>query len=283
MPVADGQNVLGTVRLTSNGSEVRYQLSANPTESWVVIRPAADTETAPDVSDALDQTVSVDQMLELEASIMALIAERARLWSGKLKPVNFEIDATRMLSFIPDEDTRQRAARQLEKIALGAISRFGWGSVQFIGAEDLASYGLKSQPVIPAAQAFTIRLQDPRVPVTGDLDGRSVMPYQVEEGQIIPVLTTLLTSYLVANLRDLGTDAASEALKAEVEPLIRKLALMEPTAAIIGSDWALFDQYDPSAQDRYRTLSVKGRTLRGYLNLLIYLQQAARLAVATSA
>jgi hexokinase len=283
MPIADGQNVLGTVRLVSNGSEVRYLLSANPTEGWVVIRPADAQVSAPDVSEALDAAVSVDQMLELEASVMTLIAERARLWSGKLKPVNFEIDATRMLSFIPDADTRQRAARQLEKIALGAISRFGWGSVQFIGAEDLSAYGLKSQPAIPAAQARTIRLQDPRVPVAGDLDGKSVMPYQVEEGQIIPVLTTLLTSYLVANLRDLGTDAGSEDLRAEAEPLIRKLALMDPTASIIGSDWALFDRFDPSAQDRYRTLSVKGRTLRGYLNLLIYLQQAARLAVSTSA
>ena len=283
MPVSNGQNVLGTVRLVSNGSEVRYQLSANPTEGWVVIRPADDQQIAPDVSEALDATVSVDQMLELESAMMRLVAERSKQWAGKLKPVNFEIDAEQMLSVIQDEDTRIRAARQLSKIAVDAVGRFGWGAVQFIGPRDAELYGLRSQTPISVEQAVTIRLQDPRTAVPGDLVGRSVMPYQVEDGQVIPVLSTLLTGYLVANLRGLGTDPAAEGIRAEAEPLIQKLAMMDPGTALTVSDWTLFDDFDVSARDRYRTISVKGRTLRGYLNLLIYLQQAARLAVATSA
>lgn len=282
LPVSDGMRVLGVIRLGAD----RYTLSGSGRDGWVSLQRAGEdvqaSATLQDVSDIIDQApLSPEQLLALESGVLDLIAARVNAEGNTLKPVNFEIDATRMLSVIQDEDIRFKAMIRLERLVERASRRFNWGAVQFVGSEDLKRFQLKSQPVIPDAP--TIRLHDIS-DLSADLpDGASLLPYQMKDGQMIPVLSSLYAGYLIANLRAAGSVEEAATIRAEAGPIIAMLALMGAEEPMTEDDWALFGQYDPQAQERYLTLSVKGRSLRGYLDLLIYMQQAARMAVSTSA
>lgn len=281
LPVSDGSRVLGVIRLQGD----RYLVSGSGRDEWVSLQRVPDVQAADDAEDLDDlfdrAPLTPEQLLAIESSVIGLLAGRSDAPDRNLKRVNFEIDAAEMLSVIRDTDTREQAMVRLQRLVTRATEQLGWGAVQFVGAEDESRYRLKSQPVIPGAP--TVRIQNVSASSVPELTGRSLLPYQMKDGEMIPVLSSLYAARLIANLADAGSEAESAAIRAEAAPLLAMLALMEDGGSVEGGDWELFGRYDPDAQERYRTLSVKGRSLRGYLDLLIYLQQAARMAVSVSA
>lgn len=297
LPVANGEVILGMIRLEADGSDAYYTVTYSIVPGLekngkiALHRSSADLSgEMSDITPLFDGVATIDQVLEIDVSVLELFkAVRGTELGNLFRPVNFEIDISDFMLRTRSDDPKQ-TLRKLTAL-FDRANELGLGSVQYIGKNDnlpeaQGGWGLTSQPRAsgPTARLWNINdLAMAAVMKEFGYEGSNVA-FDQKEGQIIPVLGTLLMANLAANLAALESvlEPEYEALHAQLITMLGHLTSIRTAQDSNSLDLLLdFDSQRPT--EDYRKVAVRGISLKGYLSLVLYLQQAARLAVDTAA
>ncbi len=230
--------------------------------------------------------LSAENALKADLAVFELLLAAAKELNLPIRPVNYRLNVTQMLSAI-DAENRADIVEKL-KVVLTRAHEQGFGSF-FYAAED-AAWGL---PQFERAKDASRPGQD--APETTLRNLKALNPegeigygifYKQNKNEFIPLMSTLLAQNLLTQIlgqpadTQEAKDARSKALAA-LEPIFQKLT--RSTIRLSGSE-AFFTGVPVNADaDAYDPYSVKGLSLRGYIDLLVYLQGLRKATVDTAA
>lgn len=284
MALAEEGDVVSVLRLLQDADGVRWMREGGL--EWLEVLDETGAVTGGIDGSVIDRTfLNGEQVLEADLNLTKLLIQAAREKRLAIHPVNYKIDVTALLSEI-DAASRPGVLRAL-KNALDRAHELGLGSFVY-SAEDERNpaLGLKRYPLIPDAP--TTQLRDLRRFDLLSNEERAGYGLFFDQGknEFIPFLSTLLAQNLTVQALEMpgltedereARDAALEAL----EPVIQKLT--QSNIRISGSEWLLIGVPDHASEADFEPFAVKGLSLRGYIDLLVYLQGLRKASVDVAA
>lgn len=190
-------------------------------------------------------------------------AFKAALSTG-MEPANYLIDLDRLFSDVPDEDVRRRLLNRVVRVA-ETIEASGAGRIVDVSVVDW-----RSRTIAGAPSVLLWNLTDPGVlDRVGDYDLQ--MQYQQSENEILPILSSILLSNLMARIAHTEDPALRASRIRDAAPIFASLTT-GPQLALSEAYLKQMKTYDPALQ--YRT--IRPLQLRGQLELAFYLQSLSR-------
>lgn len=280
-PMSNGARDLGHTTLRVRGNSVHYKwtlLGDAESEEWLEISRmgALDLEKSQPVpSGVLDRLLGHKMAADADLEVLGHLIQVTVGFKDQMKRVVCKVGMERILKRFDKQD-QPGVAEKLGGFVQGMRKQ---GLMYFVFEPGDEGLGFVSDDNVPDGLPI-LEIWDQKGEGQSIQSDTAHLPYFAEQGEIMP-MSAFYAGYLLANLD--GMEASDQRAVREVLIEVLSRLTQNPGLNPIDLDDLLAYEEERLRAAAYDDLAVKGLTLGRYIDLLIYLQSAARMAVQASA